>query len=91
MKERCLKLSTRGIRMTVIRDNKGFSLPEVMTVVAIIGVMSAVAVPPFLSWLSNKGMQSAARDLYSNMRKAQSFAVKRNNPTKITLRTGKPH
>jgi len=71
--------------MTATRDNKGFSLPEVMTVVAIIGVMSAVAVPSFLSWLSNKGIQSAARDLYSNMRKAQSFAVKRNRNCAVTF------
>lgn len=71
--------------MTVIRDNKGFSLPEVMTVVAIIGVMSAVAVPPFLSWLSNKGIQSAARALYGNMKKAQSLAVKQNRNCAVTF------
>ena len=71
--------------MTVIRDNKGFSLPEVMTVVAIIGVMSAVAVPSFLSWLSNKGIQSAARALYGNMKKAQSLAVKQNRNCAVTF------
>jgi len=56
-----------------------------MVVVAIIGVMSAIAVPPFLSWLSNKGIQSAARALYTNMKKAQSLAVKQNRNCAITF------
>jgi prepilin-type N-terminal cleavage/methylation domain-containing protein len=71
--------------MTILRKNEGFSLPEVLTVVAIIGIMSAIAIPSMLSWLSNKGMQSAARDLYSNMKKAQSFAVKENRNCAVTF------
>jgi prepilin-type N-terminal cleavage/methylation domain-containing protein len=71
--------------MTIMRRSEGFSLPEVLTVVAIIGIMSAIAIPSMFSWLSNKGLQSAARDLYSNMKKAQSFAVKENRNCAITF------
>jgi prepilin-type N-terminal cleavage/methylation domain-containing protein len=71
--------------MILRKNKKGFSLPEVMTVVAIIGIMSSIAVPSMFSWLGNKGVQSASRDLYSNMRKAQSFAVKRNRNCAITF------
>ncbi|MFT5728338.1 MAG: prepilin-type N-terminal cleavage/methylation domain-containing protein [Desulforhopalus sp.] len=71
--------------MSVINKNTGFSLVEVLTVVAIIGIMSAIAMPPMFSWLSNKGLQSAGRDLYSNMRKAQSTAVKNNRNCAVSF------
>lgn len=71
--------------MAILRKSEGFSLPEVLTVIAIIGIMSAIAIPSMFSWLSNKGLQSAARDLYSNMKKAQSFAVKENRNCAVTF------
>ena len=71
--------------MVVIRKNAGFSLVEVLTVVAIVGILGAVGIPSMFSWLSNKGLQSAARDLYSNMRKAQSTAVKNNRNCAISF------
>ena len=58
--------------------NKGFTLVEVLTVVAILGIVGAIAVPAMLSWLSNQGIQAAGRDLYGNLRKAQSTAIKEN-------------
>lgn len=64
--------------MTKITNSDGFSLMEAMIVIAILAIMSAIAIPNMLSWLANKGLQSATRDLYSNMRKAQSAAVKNN-------------
>lgn len=71
--------------MAKIRNNKGFSLIELMVVVAIVAIMGTFAVPPMISWLQNKGLQSAARDLYSNMRKAQSMAVKNNRNCAISF------
>ena len=71
--------------MAVIEKNNGFSLVEVLTVVAIIGIMSTFAIPPVFSWLSSKGLQSAGRDLYSNMRKAQSIAVKNNRNCAVSF------
>ena len=47
--------------------------------------MGMFAVPPMISWLQNKGLNSAARDLYSNMRKAQSIAVKNNRNCSISF------
>jgi prepilin-type N-terminal cleavage/methylation domain-containing protein len=71
--------------MTILKKNEGFSLSEVLTVVAIIGIMSAIAIPSMMAWLSNKGLQSAARELYSNMKKAQSLAVKQNRNCAVTF------
>lgn len=71
--------------MAILKKSEGFSLSEVLTVVAIIGIISAIAIPSMFSWLSNKGLQSAARDLYSNMKKAQSLAVKQNRNCAVTF------
>ena len=42
-----------------ISDKKGFTLIELMIVIAIIGILSAIAIPNFLSY-RKKGMDSAA-------------------------------
>ena len=59
--------------------SSGFSLPEVITVMAIIGILSAISIPSIMSWLPNMRLKSAARDLYANMQKAKMGALKDNH------------
>ena len=46
-------------------NQKGFTLIELMIVIAIIGILSAIAIPNFLSYRS-KGQDSAAKNEASN-------------------------
>nr|WP_319490932.1 GspH/FimT family pseudopilin [uncultured Desulfobacter sp.] len=65
----------------------GFTLLEIITVLGILSILMAVAIPNVLSWLSNYRLKAAASDLYSNMQKAKSEALKRNCDIGITFVT----
>ena len=65
----------------------GFSLIEVMITIALIGIISAIAYPNYLSWVSNSRLKAGARELYGNMQKARLEAVKRNSNVAITFNT----
>ncbi|MFP7755267.1 GspH/FimT family pseudopilin [Thermodesulfobacteriota bacterium B35] len=66
-------------------NEKGFSVLEVFTVVAIILIMAAVGVSGFGSWLPNIRLKAAGRDLYSALMKAKGEAVKRNRNFALTF------
>ena len=64
---------------------KGFTLIEVIVVIGIIGIMSAIAIPAINSWVPNYRLKAAARDVYSAAMKAKSEAVKRNSNVAMTF------
>lgn len=69
------------------QQQAGFSLPEVLIVIAIIGILAAIAFPSFLHWLPNIRLKAAARDLYSNMQQAKIQAIKQNKDWAIVFDT----
>ena len=71
-----------------LNNKNGFTLVEVVVVLSIIGIMAAVAVPNFLSWLPDMRLKAAARDLYSDMQRTRMEAVKTNRNTAIIFNTG---
>jgi type IV fimbrial biogenesis protein FimT len=57
---------------------RGFTLVELMVVIAIVGVLAVIAQPSFTRMLAKQRTRSAASGLQLSLVKARSEAVKRN-------------
>ena len=57
--------------MRILRNRKGFTLIELMIVVAIIGILAAIAIPNFLRFQA-KSKQSEAKELLSTVYTAET-------------------
>jgi len=73
--------------MRIVKKNSGFTLIELMVVIVVIGILVAIGVPNFMSWLPKYRLKSAVRDLYSNMQLAKMTAVKSNQNCTVTYST----
>jgi Tfp pilus assembly protein FimT len=74
--------------MLYYKKECGFSIVDLMITMAIIGAISAAAVPGLKRWSRNYNMQSAAMDLYAHMQIAKLGAVKENKAWTINFNPG---
>ena len=68
-----------------MNHNKGFTLMELITVISIVGILTAVAVPNIISWRSNWQVSGAARQVMATLQDAKLQAVKNNSDATINL------
>jgi len=71
-----------------LKTNKGFTLIELMVVVAIIGIISAVALPSYTSYVT-RGNRTEAMELLTEIMSAQQrYATKNRTYTKTLTDIG---
>lgn len=60
-------------------STRGFSLPELMIVIVIAGIMAAATVPPLMSVLRTNRIEAGVNELAISLRSARSKAVAQGN------------
>ena len=62
----------------MLRKNKGFTLIELMIVVAIIGIMAAIAIPNFISYMCKSKQSEAKTNLGAIATSQEAYAAETN-------------
>ena len=70
------------------RLSRGYSLTELLVVVAIIGVMSLVSVPAFMTFYQSNKMKTSLRQFTTEVRGARQRAITQNHPTMLSFDVG---
>ncbi len=72
------------------RNQRGFTCPELLTVVAIIGIMAAISTAVLMNGLMRTGLKSAAGRVRNIlvMTRADAIALESNQAVKFTQRDG---
>jgi type IV fimbrial biogenesis protein FimT len=70
---------------SILRDIRGFSIGELMTVVSLVGILTAVGIPSFLSFQPSMRLNGAAREVLSRLNWARANAVQNNNTSVVTF------
>jgi len=65
--------------------NNGFTLVEICVVIAIIGIISAIAVPSMLAWRQDAKLRDAAFNLRSDLELAKMRAIRENASVPLTF------
>lgn len=72
--------------MTQFRPRaRGFSLLELMVVLAIVGIVAMLATPSMAEWSRNQSIRGAAENVVNGLQLAREEAIRRNRPVSFWL------
>jgi len=66
---------------------QGFTLIEMLIIIAVIGILAAISAPSFLAWLNKKQVDDALVTLQGALQEAQREAIRKSNSCEVELDT----
>jgi prepilin-type N-terminal cleavage/methylation domain-containing protein len=66
----------------------GYSLAEMLTVVAVVGILSLVTVPAFMNFRTSNKVKSSVRTFTTELRRTRQLAITNGRETKLSFATG---
>lgn len=67
----------------MVKRAHGFSLLELMAVLAIVGILMSIAVPAFSEWIASQRVRDTAADIHTSLMRARNEAISRGLKTSI--------
>lgn len=61
-----------------VPSHKGFTLVEIMIVLAIMGIMAAIAMPNYRTYMAQRRLNGAVRQVYGDLMAARQRAISEN-------------
>lgn len=65
--------------------NKGFTLIEIIVVIAIIGIVSMIVIPNMIGWRGERKLEGAARNFMSDMQLARLKAIRESEDVAVLV------
>lgn len=71
--------------MRSINQHQGFSLPEVLVTVLILGIFAALGAPSFLSWVNNKRINDVLSQVEGALKESQAEAIRKSQRCSLNI------
>jgi len=72
---------------SIVSNQTGFTIAELMTTIAVMGILTAIAMPMLLNTLPGLRLSDAARQVATDLQQLRMKAIAQNVPYQVTFST----